>query len=265
VRRDTPGDTTGYLDTEFAATLGWKAKVCRSETVAIGSGAYAKGYRSIAIGRGSISGTIVDNMHFFSLQRGSIAIGTFATALQLNSTALGYNATTIAANQIQLGNAAVSSLRCQVALTVVSDQRDKTNIEPIHSGNALNFVTSLNPVKFNFDSRSCYPDGVPDGTCIDPTQRVGFLAQDILECQANCNVEYLNIVQGPDIIPLIHEGNITGNIEQYSVITDHLHPVYVNAFKELKGHIESLEILISSQNNIIANLESRIIQLETAT
>ena len=262
---------------ERCTALGSVSGTYNHDCTAIGYNSGARGLRCIAIGTNSHAGTLgresYFNMgpygytqpNFESIAIGhnavagtldSIAIGGYASIPYVmgastgsNSLCIGHNVSVTTSNTIRLGNGSTSSFQCQVALTVLSDERDKANIAPIDTG--LDFVTSLNPVKFNFDSRECYPDGIPDGSKADTTQRVGFLSQDIMECQSNCNVEYLNIVQGPNTVQIRENGNITGNIEQYSVILDHLHPVYVNAFKEMKIMIEDLQ-------GVVANLQSQI-------
>lgn len=66
-----------------------------------------------------------------------------------NTTALGANATVFASNTIQLGDANITSLRCQVGLTVTSDARFKYDVQANVPG--LAFIERLRPVTYRFD------------------------------------------------------------------------------------------------------------------
>lgn len=182
----------------------------------------------------------------------SVAIGYNTNSSHSRSVAIGYNAITQQDDEIVLGSSNISRLECQVPLTVVSDARDKKNIVPFNNG--LQFLKTLNPVRFNLDPRTNYPDFNSDGSKIDRTPRVGFLAQEIEESQLKENCEFLNIVFKNEkyIIPW-DESNT--KLEQYHINLDHLHPVYVNAFKECDN-------IIQIQNTTIKSLEERIATLE---
>ena len=101
-----------------------------------------------------------------------------------NSTAIGSNATFTTSNTIQLGNGAITSLRCQVALTVVSDGRLKTNTTENVPG--LQFISKLRPVTYNLISPEKLKTnfGSKDILLEDPdTKRIrtGFVAQDVMK------------------------------------------------------------------------------------
>lgn len=206
-----------------------------------GGTTYSYAYNSIAIGNGS-----------YTFGKNCVAIGAAAQTSTgfnpQNMVAIGYQSSVGTSNTIKLGNGAISSLQCQVGLTVVSDERDKCNVVAFTDG--IEFINQLNPVKFNFDPRELYPETnfVPDGSKCDTTPRVGLIAQEVAQIQTNGNCEYLNIVN-PEVTKQIVNGNIIGNISQYTINMDHLHPLYINAFKQLY--------------QIISDLESRITQLET--
>jgi hypothetical protein len=72
-----------------------------------------------------------------------------------NNTTLGNTANPSSAtvsNEITLGNASIATLRCQqTSITALSDRRDKKDIVPLELG--LDFVNSLNPVKFTWNTR----------------------------------------------------------------------------------------------------------------
>ena len=81
----------------------------------------------------------------------TVAVGRSARALFGGSTALGTSAVTTAVNAMQLGAVApspfaVALLRCQVALTVVSDERTKRDIKDCGLG--LNFINKLKPIAY---------------------------------------------------------------------------------------------------------------------
>ena len=118
-------------------------------------------------------------------------------------------------NQIQLGNNTNTSFKCKIALTVVSDKRDKTNFKEIPLG--LDFVNKLKPTSFEFkkERESNKADGI---------ERYGFFAQDILELEG----------EKPVIINNDDSENLT-------YTSDNLIPVLVKAIQELKAEIELLK------------------------
>ena len=122
---------------------------------------------------------------------------------------------TSGSNQIQLGNNTSTNFLCKIALTVTSDKRDKTNFKEIPLG--LDFVSQLKPTSFEFkkERESNEADGI---------ERYGFLAQDILELEAEK--------------PVIINNDDKENLKYTS---DHLIPVLVKAIQELKAEIELLK------------------------
>ena len=118
-------------------------------------------------------------------------------------------------NQIQLGNNTNTSFKCKIALTVVSDKRDKTNFKEIPLG--LDFVNKLKPTSFEFKKGR-------ELTESDGIERYGFFAQDILELEG----------EKPVIINNDDSENLT-------YTSDNLIPVLVNAIQELKAEIELLK------------------------
>ena len=138
-----------------------------------------------------------------------------------NSTALGYQAIIDASNQIVLGNSSITSLNCQVALTVVSDARDKTNFEPLDTG--LNFINEITPVRFDWNQRGGGLEGRKD---------IGFTAQDLLEVQQKTNINIPNLVD-------------ESNPDKYSITPTQLIPILVKAIQELSTKIKTLENPIS--------------------
>lgn len=117
-------------------------------------------------------------------------------------------------NQITLGNSAITSLRCAVtSITSLSDARDKTNIEESDYG--IDFVNSLKPVKFEWDTRDGAKKGVKD---------LGFIAQDLKELDD----EHLNLVYDE-------------NPDKLEATYGRLIPVLVKAIQDLSKEIEILK------------------------
>jgi hypothetical protein len=118
-------------------------------------------------------------------------------------------------NRVVMGHTAVTNAYVQVAWTVVSDERDKTQIEPMQHG--LDFVEQLNPVsyKFRVDRDTEETNG---------NKHYGFLAQDVLAIEGENNVIVDN--EDPDKLRMTNEELI---------------PVLVNAIKELKVEVETLK------------------------
>jgi hypothetical protein len=134
-----------------------------------------------------------------------------------NVTALGYGAqpsTIIIDDEITLGNGNIAVLRCQVtSITALSDKSDKTNIEPLHKG--LDFVDTLKPVKFDWDTRDGSKKGIKD---------IGFIAQDLQEVDD----EYTNLVYN-------------SNPEKLEASYGRLVPVLVKAVQELSAEVKQLK------------------------
>jgi hypothetical protein len=114
-----------------------------------------------------------------------------------------------------MGSTGVTNAYVQVAWTVVSDARDKTNFAPVPHG--LDFVNKLLPTAYQFkESRE---DDTPVGLI-----RYGFKAQDILALEGDNSVIIDN--ENPD---------------KLRFNSDSLIPVLVNAIKELSARLETLE------------------------
>jgi hypothetical protein len=104
------------------------------------------------------------------------------------------------------------------AWSFVSDERDKTDIEPLTLG--LEFITGLQPRKFKWDIRDCEVDvGKPAS---------GFIAQEVLAVVEANNAGYTGLVD-------------TNNPDQYTLAQTALIPMLVNAIKELTARLELLE------------------------
>ena len=118
-------------------------------------------------------------------------------------------------NRVVVGTNDVTNAYIQVAWTVVSDARDKTNIQDVPHG--LDFVKQLKPVSYQF--KKSRENDTPHGN-----KRYGFLAQDILDLEGENPVIIDN--EKPD--KLKYQG-------------ESLVPVLVNAIKELSAQVTALQ------------------------
>ena len=139
-----------------------------------------------------------------------------------NNTCVGYQAdpsSTTVSNEITLGNSSITTLRCNTqTISSLSDGRDKTEVEDLPLG--LDFIDSLRPVKFKWESR--------EGLDKDGTYDAGFIAQDLQSAQTNSDAEYLNMV-------------LTSNPDRLEAAYGRLIPVLVQAVKDLKAEIDTLK------------------------
>jgi trimeric autotransporter adhesin len=145
-----------------------------------------------------------------------------------NNTILGHGADASSAtvsNEITLGNASIATLRCQVtSITALSDRRDKKNIVPLELG--LDFINSLNPVKFTWNTR----DGAKVGQ-----QEAGFIAQELDEAQIAAGAEtYLDIV-------------LKENLDKLEAAPGKLIPVLVKAIQDLSAEVATLKEKINGR------------------
>ena len=146
-----------------------------------------------------------------------------------NNTVIGFNAAPAAinsSNTITLGNSSITTIRAQVnTITLLSDARDKTAITALPVG--LDFVNSLNPVKFTWQMRE--PNEVKDGT-----SEAGFIAQDLKAAQENAGAA--------DYLGLVYEDNP----EKLEASPGKLIPVLVKAIQELSAKVDELEAKLAS-------------------
>ena len=118
-------------------------------------------------------------------------------------------------NRVAIGSTAVTNAYVQVAWTVVSDARDKTNLSVIPHG--LDFVKQLKPTAFQFKLNRESED-------TNGPLRYGFLAQDILA------------LEGPDSVIIDSE-----DPEKLRYNGESLVPVLVQAIQELTAKVEALQ------------------------
>lgn len=142
-----------------------------------------------------------------------------------NLTVIGYAAdpsSGTATNEVTLGNSSVATLRCQVALTVLSDERDKKNIESL--GNASDFIKALRPVSFDWNQR--------DGERMGQSDH-GFIAQELKTAQEETNWH---------VPRLVYESNPDKLEASYATLL----PSVVSALQEALAEIESLKAEVTA-------------------
>lgn len=123
-------------------------------------------------------------------------------------------------NRLVMGHSSITNAYVQVAWTVTSDARDKTNITVVPHG--LAFVNQLNPVSFQF--KTSREDDTPNGN-----KRYGFLAQDILA------------LEGDD--PVIIDNEVPEKLKYQG---ESLVPVLVKAVQELSAQVQALQAEIAT-------------------
>jgi hypothetical protein len=146
---------------------------------------------------------------------------TFSTYSGSNNTLIGYQASpsgTAVSNEITLGNSSIATIRAQVtSITALSDERDKTDIEPLEVG--LDFVNELEPVTFTWDMRDGGKVGEPD---------FGFIAQHLAEVEDRYDADRLKLT-------------LRENEERLEATPGRLIPILVKAIQELSAKVTELE------------------------
>ena len=105
-----------------------------------------------------------------------------------------------------------------MALTVLSDKRDKEDIEDLPIG--LDFINTLRPVKFTWNMRDGKKVGIKEA---------GFIAQDLDVSQQEFDAEeYLQLV-------------LKENPDKLEAAPGKLLPILVNAVQELSAEIDKLK------------------------
>jgi trimeric autotransporter adhesin len=153
---------------------------------------------------------------------GNLILGTLTAA---GSNAPVFNVTT-EDNRVVVGSTSTTNAYVQVAWTVVSDERDKTDIEDVAYG--VDFISKLHPVKFKRDNRSRYDDHVSDGSKKDAKFTYGFTAQNIIQAEKECGAT--------DSTLLIADNESPDNLK---IIETSIIPALVKAIQELKAEFDA--------------------------
>ena len=130
-------------------------------------------------------------------------------------------------NEVTLGNLSIATLRCQATtITAISDRRDKDNIIELDAG--LDFINSLNPVRFDWNMRDGGKVGVND---------IGFIAQELQQAQ---------IDNGITVPHLVMDNNPDKLEAGYGMLIAPL----VKALQELSAKVDSLESELNTLNGL---------------
>jgi len=197
-------NTTGSFNTGFGDSV-LRANIAGRYNTAVGLNALISGTASNNTAVGALA------LRNCTSGSGNIAIGSL-TAAEVEAPV--FNVTT-ENNRVAIGSTAVTNAYVQVAWTVVSDARDKTNLSAIPHG--LDFVKQLKPTAFQFKLNRESED-------TNGPLHYGFLAQDILA------------LEGPDSVIIDSE-----DPEKLRYNGESLIPVIVQAIQELTAKVEALE------------------------
>jgi hypothetical protein len=132
-----------------------------------------------------------------------------------------------------MGSGRMTNAYIQIAWTVTSDARDKTNIVDAKYG--LNFVNELRPVEYKWDKRIRYENNTPDGTHKESKSQLGFLAQDVIALEK----KYGGVEK--DLLIADDETD-----ELYRITETKMIPVLVKALQELSAQVETLKSEIAT-------------------
>ena len=163
-----------------------------------------------------------------------------------NCTSLGYTAYCTGDNQVTLGNSSIGALRCQVALTVLSDRRVKENIQANVPG--LAFIKLLQPVTFHYNvdkedqiTRNTGNDSITDAGSdfpgkhnIEHVQVSGFIAQSVDSAAQKIGYDFNGVYKPQD------ESKDLWGLSYSSFI-----PSMVSAVQELSKTFDSLKTSLS--------------------
>lgn len=223
----TPLFTSGVSNTFIGAVSG-AALTSGGNNVAVGTSALAAvattdGNTGVGAGAGVL--TTGSQNSFF----GAIA-GLGATTGD-NNLVLGYlagNGTyklfdlVTESNRVIVGDTRITNAYVNVAWTIVSDVRDKTEVQDTSYG--LNFINKLKPVKFKRDDRNRYEKRVSDGSKKDATFTHGFTAQNIIDAEKACGAtdETLLIAdnESPDNLKLKESAFIPALVKAIQELSD---------------------------------------------
>ena len=175
------------------------------------------GYEALFSGSGSFNTALgAQAMSSGGTGSGNIVIGGRTAAGSLSPV---FNVTSTD-NRVVMGSTAVTNAYVQVAWTVVSDARDKTDFAAVPHG--LDFVSKLNPVAYRFKLTRESTEG-------HGPLRYGFKAQDILALEGESSV----IIDADDPEKLRYQG-------------ESLVPVLVKAIQELKAELETVKAQVAA-------------------
>ena len=233
------GGVQGILATSSAVTI------TPSTTIqGVSVGKVASGSSCVAIGGLSILTTGANNTGIGNGAGSNITSGQNITCI--GAGAQPSRGDILANNEFTLGSG-VTSLRCGTGtITVISDQRDKADIQDLSLG--LDFLNTVRPVQFKWDRRDWYDDGISDGSKKQESFEAGFIAQELDSAQVSANAEWMSLAYKT-------------NPDRLEATPMRLFPVVVKACQELAAKAEAAEARADSAEARIAALEAAILAL----
>lgn len=138
-------------------------------------------------------------------------------------------------NRVVVGSTAVTNAYIQVAWTVVSDERDKTDVKDSPYG--LSFVQSLRPVVYKRDDRDRYKETDTDGNIAefpkdgsrkDQKYTLGFIAQEIISAEKAAGAEDRKFLIADDEMA-----------DKLKITETKIIPALVKAIQELKAEFDA--------------------------
>ena len=209
-----------------------------------GSGNCAFGVEALENGNGCNNTVAIGKQAGRSISTGSnnMLLGTSSG----NSGSPG-GAITSGNNEVTLGNGDHSKINVQVSLSVASDERDKTDFQPLSAG--LDFVNQLTPYTYYWDKRHKYidwdanPDAdlnsvTADGTHKEDWLDLGFKAQDVVALEESLNHKISNKTN------LV--SNLSGDGKQYALQYEKFVPILVKALQEADDKIDALTARVAA-------------------
>ena len=209
-----------------------------------GSGNCAFGVEALENGNGCNNTVAIGKQAGRSISTGSnnMLLGTSSG----NSGSPG-GAITSGNNEVTLGNGDHSKINVQVSLSVASDERDKTDFQPLSAG--LDFVNQLKPYTYYWDKRHKYidwdanPDAdlnsvTTDGTHKEDWLDLGFKAQDVVALEESINHKISNKTN------LV--SNLSGDGKQYALQYEKFVPILVKALQEADDKIDALTARVTA-------------------
>ena len=150
-------------------------------------------------------------------------------------------------NEVTIGNGDHSKINVQVSLSVASDERDKTDFQPLSAG--LDFVNQLTPYTYYWDKRHKYVDWdsnpdtdlnsvTHDGTHKEDWLDLGFKAQDVVALEESINHKISNKTN------LV--SNLSGDGKQYALQYEKFVPILVKALQEADDKIDALTARVAA-------------------
>jgi hypothetical protein len=207
-----PSNTTGFQNVAIGVSS-LPVHTIGTNNVAVGRFAaqlLTEGSNNTAIGEQAMNDNVTGSNNT-CIGKGTSSGG----SAPMNTTSIGYQAACTANNQITLGNSSITSLRCQVALTVLSDMRDKVRVADI---NGLDFLADTDAFIAKWNKR--------DGSENPENSFASLSAQNLRDAQLKHGVDF----------GLVSDNNP----ERLEVTYERMIPVLVQAIKELSERVDDL-------------------------